>query len=509
MGGRKGIHTYRKLMKRILHISALVIALAALAACVKESVSAGSDARSKVTFLAAAYSTATKADEGAAFSTSGSFGSYAFYTSDWTDWGQYMDNECISYDSTENIWAPSLDFYWPKAARVSFLSYAPYSASDPWISASLSDPETFVAKDKSPSADDDWLFADYAADYNGWLDTGGYNHVGNTPDFTGVPAFFRHALSRVSFTVGITSIGDSSAPHSVTTTIDKPRELGFVSTEDSPAITQTSTVDEDRGHRTVTTTKKWTVVRSMAEAVTVTDIEGARKYSLKVNGAELRFVAGKGTLSLSPDKSLHSNGKPGRLPWKGDWTPSAGEPSATIPSKAPLADIDALGQYTLIDATTVLPQSLEGVQIWLKYEVGTEAPKVSITTYDRTWTVTETYTSINITVYDILNGDRELSSDDGATSMEQSYSESKDPDDLWADPAHTKYAEKYTKSSNNIPFLIPFEKMIAIDGQGGISRWEMGKIYSYSISIAPSGNRITWDPAVDEWNEFLKLDISL
>ena len=116
----------------------LVFFTLAAAACVKEVICEPSGDPAKVNFLPANYTVGTKTPvSGGVFPTGESFGTFAFYSQDGTEWGTYMDNEQISYSAGDNKWLPSLDYYWPRRNKVSFLSYAPYHATTPWITSIL------------------------------------------------------------------------------------------------------------------------------------------------------------------------------------------------------------------------------------------------------------------------------------------------------------------------------------------------------------------------------------
>ena len=156
-------------MKSLRHIFSALLLTLALTACVKELSVPSAPLSNEVSFIPAGYSSATtKATS--AFDTSSSFGCYALYaqyrdgaTGDMiVNGGNYMVNQEIhavdsDNDSAIDKWIPTIDYYWPRRNRVSFVSYAPYSASAPWVDGISADAETgeitVSATNKAPASD--------------------------------------------------------------------------------------------------------------------------------------------------------------------------------------------------------------------------------------------------------------------------------------------------------------------------------------------------------------------
>ncbi len=190
-------------MKKYLIFAAM--ATIALASCSKTETSSPD---LEITFQVARHSAAvTKAETDYKDEYSSvSFGAYAWYkgvnASDNTD---FMVNQEVSYNSSENYWAPKgTTYYWPKSGSIDFICYSPYTADGvnapkPVVTeAGISYP----AWDVNAHPDVDIMYADKVTGLTG-------NSM--TYYYEGVPTLFRHALAKVSFQVSATYL-EKTAP---------------------------------------------------------------------------------------------------------------------------------------------------------------------------------------------------------------------------------------------------------------------------------------------------------
>lgn len=170
-----------------------VAALVALSACTKVNTD---DAPSqKISFEVANYLAQTKANE-TSLVTEGynSFKTNAWYHSP-TDGVQYfMQNIDILWNTTPNtnMWAPAVDYYWPKTGYINFYSYVGSPAPTAYNTEGA-----LTYADAVIDYDDNVLVADAAYGYHANAST---YHLDNS-SVTGVPTLFRHYLAKLAFNV--------------------------------------------------------------------------------------------------------------------------------------------------------------------------------------------------------------------------------------------------------------------------------------------------------------------
>lgn len=176
-------------MKKLFVFAA---AVAALAACTKSEVNPSVPDKA-VTFEVANYvSPVTKAN--VSFGTGNTFHTNAWVhtmLSGVASTQAFMENEEISWNSTDKQWMPSRMYYWPKTGYVNFFSYA--GSINPTATAEGSITYTNATID----VDDDILVADAAYEYTGNVSTYHLDDAG----VTGVPTLFHHMLSKVTFNI--------------------------------------------------------------------------------------------------------------------------------------------------------------------------------------------------------------------------------------------------------------------------------------------------------------------
>ncbi|MBO4455589.1 MAG: hypothetical protein J5759_04010 [Bacteroidales bacterium] len=483
-------------MKSLKYILLTLIYALALTACVKEVVNMSSQGPGIVTFMPATYRVATKTPDGSVFSTANSFGCYAFSSPDGTEdsWGTYMHNQEISYNTTSSAWLPTLDYYWPHINKVSFLSYAPYSATDPWVTSAT--PRSIKAENQTPGADDDWLYADLAADYNDYLvpvDPPGAPHSFETDDisdgesgFSGVPTLFRHALARVSFRVKASRIISGSSGTIVNAEDEKIEDQTYTEwVTDTDA--STSFIEGDNGTdavRTVIEVKHRTETLSMSQTTIVTEIDTPTSWDIKVSSISFKDLVATGTMELIAE--AHTFGTPARVPMSGGWRLADGASLVSVDLPNALGNNSLTTDYQpLLAERTVIPQSLDYLSLNIKYTSTVTATHATITTNVTTWDRVKVYTQTHVTKTNILNG--KVVSDDTDETL-----------DSVTDGTKTTTPTVET-TPTDASFTVNYDKWIGLK-QSGLTEWPMNRKITYSIIIEPDGKRITWDPAeVEDW----------
>ena len=191
-----------KNMKKYIFLATAT--LVALAACSKVDPVAAPVQEEAITFNVVNYANSTKADNFHLEFTGADFGAYAWVTE--TNWATNGDatffwtpnNQKIEKNSAGK-WSTSTPYFWPKQAKLSFASYAPYKSSGAptYTKANGWAMETYTIVD---ATNEDLMFADLVTDLTANATTaevtkndGGYHFA------EGVPTLFRHKLTRVNF----------------------------------------------------------------------------------------------------------------------------------------------------------------------------------------------------------------------------------------------------------------------------------------------------------------------
>ncbi len=154
--------------------------------------------------------------------------------------------ETIAYDSTTPEWAPSHDYYWPKAASsyVNFVSW-----HDAGAGPTTATETSLVWSNRTIGADDNILVADVAWRYKENT-TNAAQYTGDAI-LTGVPVLFHRMLSRVGINVAATPLTDPANP-SITYSVQiQSISLNSVYSQGTLSLT-----NSDPG--TVATTRAWT-----------------------------------------------------------------------------------------------------------------------------------------------------------------------------------------------------------------------------------------------------------
>ena len=203
-------------MKKYLLIASA--ALLALAACSKVTPVEQPD--QAISFNVVNYANSTKADDAGHLAFEGNdFGAYAWVTM--TDWATEGDATFFWNPNNQQItknaagkWTTSTSYFWPKQAKLSFASYAPYMATgaptytkaNGWAMSNYS-----INND----ANVDLMFADLVTDLTGNVTRQEASEGDGGRHFAdGVPTLFHHKLTRVNFQFALAE--DASAFANIT-----------------------------------------------------------------------------------------------------------------------------------------------------------------------------------------------------------------------------------------------------------------------------------------------------
>ena len=203
----------------------IIIAAAAIAAMACSKVNITDNTPDvKLTFAPAAYAPQTKAE---ALQDSEDaieeFKSYAVFHPNGGDGVAFFTPtggvETISLtEGTPNVWAPSHDYYWPKAANsyINFISwYDENGTPNTHTETSLS--WVIDGSTRSLATDDNILFADEAWRYTrNDTSTDDPNYISVSGVAGGVPTLFHHALGKVKFTVRAAKLNNGVASPNTT-----------------------------------------------------------------------------------------------------------------------------------------------------------------------------------------------------------------------------------------------------------------------------------------------------
>ena len=136
------------------------------------------------------------------------FGMFCYALVDGKNWtansadGQlYMDNETISYNSTDKIWETSSVYYWPLSGSLTFIGYSPKNAAGTvaYNKSTKALTVTDFEVNSAAASQQDLMWATTQKDLTDNQST--YTSEIETSTKTGVNVIFHHALSQVKFNV--------------------------------------------------------------------------------------------------------------------------------------------------------------------------------------------------------------------------------------------------------------------------------------------------------------------
>lgn len=203
-------------MKKYIYLASA--ALVALAACTKVGPTF-TEPDQAITFNVINYANSTKADPAGHLAFEGNnFGAYAWVTT--TDWA--TDGDVTYFWSPRNQqvtknnagkWTTATQYFWPKQAKLSFASYAPYKASGAPTFSKANGWE-MVSYTVPAAANEDLMFADLVTDLTGNVTTAETADASGYHFTEGVPTLFHHKLTKVNFQFALAE--DESAFENIT-----------------------------------------------------------------------------------------------------------------------------------------------------------------------------------------------------------------------------------------------------------------------------------------------------
>jgi len=196
-------------MKRFFLFAAM--AATVLVSCTKSELTPVAK-NNAISFLAANYVSGTKAITGSEFPTTETFGAYAWTAG--TSGEYFINNEVVSYSSTNDVWTTATPYYWPKNQSVDFFCYYPVNtAGIPSVAQNQIKYENIDFGAASNQVD--FMYADKAV---GFTDNANMVEDGTQSARGGVPTYFRHAGAKVKVNV---ILGDNEKEDTVSGTKTK------------------------------------------------------------------------------------------------------------------------------------------------------------------------------------------------------------------------------------------------------------------------------------------------
>lgn len=237
-------------MKKFFFLA--VAAVVALAACTKNEPNTTSIEKGRQINFTAVNGKATKAPiESTYYPTDIPFGVFAYALTQGKTWaansndGQlYMDNETISYNTTEDangIYAPATTYYWPLSGSLTFVGYSPKATTGTVAYAPATKVLTVTdfTVNATAASQQDLMWATTQKDCTdeSVADKGNYlSAADDTQSINkGVNMIFHHALSQVKFNVKKATGLDAYTITVNSITFDAYSKGTLTVTNDSPA----------------------------------------------------------------------------------------------------------------------------------------------------------------------------------------------------------------------------------------------------------------------------------
>jgi len=176
----------------------------------------------EITFQTAKYRLSRATDEQIAGSK---FTYDHFVTHAWSDAAVaagniFMDRQRIEKNEDGTAWMPTVDYYWPTASTVDFISYYPENTADKACPAIEREKLTYTGYDVSgdkadiTAATNDLMYAEKAVGYSGDIDRMNDDHGGtNDSGYSGVPTLFHHALAQLEIRLSVKQPAGETESH--------------------------------------------------------------------------------------------------------------------------------------------------------------------------------------------------------------------------------------------------------------------------------------------------------
>ncbi len=475
-----------------------------------------------------------------------------------------MYNDGVAYNSTSGTWSPILrDYFWPKQNRVAFFAYSPFypyvtnsgetDYPDYKVANSI-DKEAGhdgygrraasfnVSTDNSkqhrfyhylggvtignnvPGGNNDLLYSDIALNFNDFADGSDTDIVSNGTDatFNGVPILFHHAFCKINFAARLTRASDTEGLAE-----EDAVEIPSIEGEQHVSSSDTKTLGISGGNpqyeydysefgKVVVTKKYWhTVVDVYTQKMTTTKIWGTNTYTGKVTSFTLSKYGNKGDLHLrSPriDDPSDAGYRSRVIQWdmdKSKWDVKNTKLLSKANITLPVTPAANPASVSVVSNQIVIPQKSFDANYYVSvdYQITTDPERKEIHTYTTTTTVTRQLQTTTVRVYSGTSGSfpEALAGEDepGTWEMVEDERNTQAPvDHNVVDPVSVPVTVEDAVPKSGYQTTLTFKTgNIPLSGLGGISSWDMGKIYTYTFNISPkAGQKITWDPAmISEW----------
>ena len=377
----------------------------------------------------------------------------------------------------------------------------------------------------------DLLFSDIALNFNDFADGQVTDVVSNgtAAEFNGVPIFFHHALCKVTFAARLTTDTDAES-------VDYEDRVSIVSIEGeqhddaNSSDTETAgiaggnpqyTYDYSEDGKVVVTKKYWhTVVDVYTQKMTTTEIWGTNTYTGVITSLTLYQIITKGNLKLWSEPIADPSAEVNRskvVQWdmvKSYWTDEGRtyhnlNNIYTNPAKAPTQSPVTLSTapVTLIGSKVCIPRTIrDDSTISLEYRITTTPGERTDVTTTTTTTITRQLRTEKVRVYVRTNFQEGVDGEEEPDSWSSIMAADERNEQPEVDYELSKTVEvgepvEETPSDGYNTTLVFKTGDIPLKGLCGIEKWEMGKLYTYTINISPkAGQKINWDPAkVSDW----------
>ncbi len=230
-----------------------------------------------ISFTVASYTPQTRAGESLFLTESGGqFYSKAFlHANGVTETQNFFGNyETISYNGTNDEWAPSHEYYWPKHADsyVNFVSWFDKAANAATIAATVTE-TTIKWENRTIATDDNIMFADAAWRYNknpksteNNTTPGPAGTFGQDGVTEGVPTLFHHALAKLCFKAAAARVqGDTDNKTTWDVTLSDIKLAGVYNTGSLVLTTTDPNSTTTSAWKTGTGDPAWTVSGTAAD----------------------------------------------------------------------------------------------------------------------------------------------------------------------------------------------------------------------------------------------------
>jgi len=204
---------------KLKYLTFAVMAGAALVGCTKTEVNPVTGDTEVAIKFASPVNTKAQEIAGTVFSTTANFDVWgvkhsADYASETTSESYIGNNggtgvECTYQGDTKNYWSPSVDYYWPKTGKLSFVALSPAGVTGAKFTAKTGIKIPEFSADATPADQVDLMFSDLSSNWTGEMFLKNDDKDNDTKyKYKGVDLLFHHALASIHFTFAIANSND-------------------------------------------------------------------------------------------------------------------------------------------------------------------------------------------------------------------------------------------------------------------------------------------------------------